>query len=163
MDILKDAETWIAVAFIVLIGLFIYLKLPQKAGAALDERAAKIAKELGDAKRLREEAQALLNEYTAKRQDAEREARAIVEQAQKDAQAFAEEARRKLEETIERRMAGAQQKIAQAETQAVKDVRAAATELAVGAATRLLREEVKKGKGAALIDKSIAELKDRLN
>lgn len=163
MEFLQEVETWITVAFLALIGIFIYLKLPQKAAAALDERAAKIGKELDEAKKLREEAQALLSEYASKRQENEREARAIVEQAQKDADTFAAEMKRKLQETLERRLASAQQKIAQAEAQAVKDLRAAATDLAMTAAQRILREEVKGGKGSALIDQSIAELKEKLN
>ena len=163
MDFLQHAETWVAVAFLLLIALFIYMGLPKKAAELLDERATRIAKELSAAQKLREEAQTLLAEYAAKRQEAETEAKAIVEQARRDAEAYAEEARRKLHETIERRTAAAQQKIAQAEAQAVKEVRSAVTDLAVTAAERLIKDELKGTAGAKLVDQSIADLKDRLN
>lgn len=163
MEFLNHAETWIAVAFVLLIALFIYMGVPKKAAELLDERAARIAKELSAAQKLREEAQALLAEYAAKRQEAETEAKNIVEQARRDAEAYGEEARRKLHETIERRTATAQQKIAQAEAQAVKEVRAAVTDLAVSAAERLIKDELKGTAGAKLVDQSIADLKDRLN
>ena len=163
MEFLHHAETWIAVAFVLLIGLFIYMRVPAKAAEILDERAAKIARELAEAQKLREEAQALLNEYAAKRREAETEAQSIVEQARRDAEAYAADARRKLSESIERRTASAQQKIAQAEVQAVKEVRSAVTDLAVSAAERLIKDQLKGPAGAKIVDQSIADLKDRLN
>jgi len=88
---------------------------------------------------------------------------AIVEQARREAEAYAAEARSKLKEMIERRSASARQKIAQAETAALKDVRAAAAEMAVAMAARVLKDELKGEPGRRLIDRSIADLRDKLN
>lgn len=160
---LATPEFWVLVSFVLFMGLLVYLKVPGKVAAMLDDRAARISKELDEARKLREEAQALLAEYERKRRDAESEAEAIIVQAREEAEAFAAETRRKLTDTVERRGRQAEDKIAQAEAQAIKEVRAAAAELAIAAATRLIAEEVKGAKAAKLVDASIAALKDRLH
>ena len=60
IDWLKEPELWVGLGFLVVIGIFLYQRVPAFVTAALDTRAAKIAKELDEAKRLREEAAALL-------------------------------------------------------------------------------------------------------
>jgi F-type H+-transporting ATPase subunit b len=157
------AETWVAVAFVLFVALLIYLKVPAKVVAMLDERAARIAKELAEAKRLREEAQALLDEYRKKRVQAEKDAEDIVALARKEAEAYAHETHVKLSEMLERRTRQAEQKIAQAEQQAVKDVRTAATDVAIAAATELLGVAAEGGKGNKLIEDSIDAVKSRLS
>src|SRR5436189_3980100 len=112
---LHQAETWVAVAFVLFVALGIYLKVPAMLAKMLDERADKIGKELAEAKKLREEAQALLAEYQKKRTEAEKDAAKIVAQAKVEAEAYSVETLKKLAETIERRTKQAAQKIAQAE------------------------------------------------
>ena len=158
-----EAETWVAVAFVLFIGLGIYLKVPAMLAKMLDERADKIGKELAEAKKLREEAQALLAEYQKKRAEAEKDAANIVAQAKLEAESYSVETRKKLEETIERRTKQAAQKIAQAEAAAIKEVRTTATEAAIAAASKLVGEAVQGAKGTKLIDESIAAVKSRLN
>lgn len=160
---LREPETWVAVAFVLFVGLGIYLKVPAMLAKMLDERADKIGKELAEAKKLREEAQALLAEYQKKRAEAEKDAANIVAQAKIEAEVYSVETRKKLAETIERRTKQAAQKIAQAEAAAIKEVRTTATEAAIAAASRLVGEAVQGTKGAKLIDDSIAAVKSRLN
>ena len=158
-----EAETWVAVAFVLFIGLGIYLKVPAMLAKMLDERADKIGKELAEAKKLREEAQTLLAEYQKKRAEAEKDAANIVAQAKLEAESYSVETRKKLEETIERRTKQAAQKIAQAEAAAIKEVRTTATEAAIAAASKLVGEAVQGAKGTKIIDESIAAVKSRLN
>jgi F-type H+-transporting ATPase subunit b len=163
MELFHNPEFWVAVAFLLLIGVFIYLKVPAKIIQLLDERAAAIAKSLAEGEKLKLEAENLLNEYQKKRREAEREAGEIVAQARREAEAYATETREKLNELLQRRAAAAQQKIAQAEAAALKEVRSAAAELAVSLATETLKEQLKGEQGARLIDRSIEDLKDKLN
>src|SRR5690606_32779890 len=81
------------VALLLFFGLLIYLKVPQQIAGMLDSRSQAIAKELHEARRLREEAEALLADYETKRAAAETEAQAIVEAAKEQAAAVAEETR----------------------------------------------------------------------
>jgi F-type H+-transporting ATPase subunit b len=158
-----EAETWVAVAFLLFLALGLYLKVPAMVAKMLDERAGKISNELAEARKLREEAQALLAEYQRKRVDAEIDAANIVKQAKIEAEAYAAEARGKLTETLARRTKQAEQKIAQAEAAAMKDVRNAATDAAIAAAGKLMGETAKGPKGVKLIDASITAVKGRLN
>jgi F-type H+-transporting ATPase subunit b len=160
---LATPEFWVLVSFVLFVGLLVYLKVPHRLAKALDERAERISKELDEARKLRDEAQALLAEYERKRRDAEKEAEAIIIQAREEAEAFAAETRHKLTETVERRGRLAEEKIAQAEAQAIKEVRAAAAELAIAAATRMIAEQVQGAKADQLVDSSIAALKGRLH
>jgi F-type H+-transporting ATPase subunit b len=160
---LHQAETWVAVAFVLFIALGLYLKVPAMLAKMLDERADKISKELAEARKLREEAQALLVEYQKKRAEAEKDAANIVAQAKVEAESYGVETRKKLAETIERRTKQAAQKIAQAEAAAIKEVRTTATEAAIAAASKLVGEAVQGAKGGKLIDESIAAVKSRLN
>jgi F-type H+-transporting ATPase subunit b len=158
-----DATFFAFVALMIFLGIVLKMGVPKKLGSALDDRANRIAKDLDDAARLRSEAEALLAEYKQKRTDAEMEARGIVDQARREAEALADETRKKLADMLERRTKQAEQKIAQAEAAAIKDVRSQATDAAVAAATKLVREAAKGTKGASLIAESIAAVKTRLN
>ena len=163
MGFFGHAESWVLVSFILFIALLVYLKVPGMIARSLDERSAKIAKELDEARKLREEAAKLLEEFKQKQVSAEADAKAIVARAKTEAEEYAAEARRKLGEALDRRTRQAEQKIAQAEASAVKDVRNATTELAIAAAGRLIAETSKGPKGAEMIASSIEAVKNRLN
>lgn len=158
-----DATFFALVALLIFLGIVIYVGAFRKIGDGLDNRAARIQKELEDAMNLRKEAETLLNEYKQKRLEAEKEAQSIIAQAKADADEYAAETRRKLSESIERRTRQAEQKIAQAEANAVKDVRSAVAEIAVAAAASLTAGQVKAGKAGDLVADSIAAVKAKLN
>lgn len=158
-----DATFWAFIALVIFLGIVIYLKVPGTLGSALDKRAAKIASDLEDARRLREEAQQLLAEYQRKRKEAEQEAASIVEAAKAEATQLVEEARQKTEEFVRRRSAMAEEKIAQAERDAVNDVRATAVDIATEAARKLLELKVDAKAGADLFKSSLNDLKAKLN
>jgi len=157
------AEFWVAIAFGVFLLILLYFKVPSQVAKLLDDRAEVIRKELDEARRLREEAQNLLADYQKKHRNVGQEAEAILELARREAEAFAQETRASLKDALERRTQQAEDKIARAEAQAVDDVRAAAIELAVAAAEKILREKAAGAGGGSLIDQSIRELKGRLN
>jgi F-type H+-transporting ATPase subunit b len=163
MEFFGHAESWVLVSFILFLALLAYLKVPAMVGKMLDDRAAKIASELDEARKLREEAAALLEEYKAKRIAAEKEAADIVAGAHADAQAQAAETRRKMADAIERRSKQAEQKIAMAEAAAVKDVRGAAVDLAISSATSQVAAQAKGKGGEGLVAQSIGAVKSRLN
>ena len=160
---LSQPDFWVGVSFILFIVLLVYLKVPGMVAKSLDERAGAIQNELDEAKRLREEAQAVLADYERKKIEAEADAEKIIAQAKREAEIYGEEARLKMQEQIERRGRLAEQKIVLAEAAAIKDVRAAAANLAVEAASRVLVAEVKGATAAGLIDESIAAVRKQLN
>jgi F-type H+-transporting ATPase subunit b len=162
MEFFRHPENWVLVSFILFLALLAYLKVPAMLAKMLDERAAKISKELAEAKRLRHEAEVLLAEYKKKRSDAEAEAKDIIAAAKTEAEAYAEESAKKLKDALARRQAQAEQKIALAEAAAIKDVRAAAADLAMSAAAALLKDGAKGKTGEKLVAESIAAVRTRL-
>jgi F-type H+-transporting ATPase subunit b len=163
MNATQWATFWVFAALVVFLGALVYLKVPGMAVAALDKRAEKIKAELEEARRLREEAEALLREYQRKRGEAESEAAAIVDQAKREAEALGQEARARIEDYVVRRTKAVEARIAQAETQAVAEVRSRAIDVATAAASRILAEEAKGQKGDELVARSIDALRKNLN
>ena len=158
-----EPETWVAIAFIILMVVFAYLGVHRTVLTALDHRSERIKAELDDARRLRDEAAKLLAEYKARRASAEREAEEIIAGARADAERIAAEAKTKMEDFVARRTKTAESKIALAEAQAVADVRAAAADAAVTAATTILSQSVKGQVADDLLAKGIAEVRQKLN
>jgi F-type H+-transporting ATPase subunit b len=158
-----DAEFFVAVSFFIFVGILAYVGAHRKVTEALDHRRDRIKAELEEAQRLREEAQGLLAHYQKKRQEAETEAAAILTNAKADAERMAQEAEVKMNEFIARRTKMAETKIAQAEAQAMADVRSAAADAAVTAAERILKDTAKGKIADDLLTSSIENLKTKLN
>lgn len=158
-----DPTFWVAIAFVLFFILVIWKKLPGLIGQSLDERAEKIKAQLEEARALKEEAQTLLAQYQRKHRDAKKDAEAMLKLAKEEAEIFGKEAEVALETAIRRHTRGTEEKIAQAEAQAVKEVKAAAAEAAVKAASAVLGENLKAGKHKKLIDDAIKDLDKRLN
>lgn len=158
-----EAEFWVAVAFVILMGVFGYFGVHRTLLKALDNRRDRIQKELDDARRLKEEAVKLVEEYRTRRASAEREAQDIITNAKADAERIAAEAKAKMEDFVARRTKTAESKIAQAESQAIADVRAAAAEAAVTAASSIMTQSVKGSVADDLIAKGIQDVRSKLN
>ena len=156
-------ETWVAIAFVILLVLFAYLGIHKTVLTALDHRSQRIKAELDDAKRLKEEAAKLLGEYQTRRASAEREAEEIIANAKAEAERIATEAKAKMEDFVARRTKTAESKIALAEAQALADVRSAAANAAVEAASTILSKSVKGSVADDLLAKGIAEVRAKLN
>ena len=159
----EDTALWVSLAFIVVMGLFAYLGVHKTVAKSLDARAQKIADELDQARRMREEAQELLAQYQRRQREAEDEAQSIIDQAKKDAQRMAVESRDKINEQIERRAKAAEDKIARAESQALAEVRQQTADLAVTAAETIIKDRVDAGAQSALIEKAIDELRAKMH
>jgi F-type H+-transporting ATPase subunit b len=159
----SEPEFWVAVAFLILMGVFAYFGVHRTVLRTLDHRSERIKAELDDARRLKEEAAKLLAEYEARRASAEREAEDIIANARAEAERIAAEAKVKMEDFVARRTKTAESKIALAEAQALADVRAAAADAAVAAASTILSQSVKGLVADELLAKGIAEVRKKLN
>jgi F-type H+-transporting ATPase subunit b len=159
----EDATFWVLIALILFIGLVVYLRAPQMITRALDKRAQDIKTELDEARKLREEAQSVLADYQRKAREAEQEAEEIIDAARREATAYAAEAVERTDEYVARRTRIAEQKIAQAETVALQEVRSLSTDLAIAAAERILMSKVKGAEAEKLISEAISEARKRLH
>jgi len=163
MHFLMEAETWVAIAFVIFLGILAYVGVHRTILDTLDKRSARIKAELDEARQLRDEAVKLLAEYKNKKGEAEREAEAIIASAKADAERMAAEADTKLQDFVARRTKMAETKIAQAEAQAVADVRAAAAEAAVAAAEKVLAKAATGKVAETLVSQGIADVQKKLN
>jgi F-type H+-transporting ATPase subunit b len=163
MELLRDPEFWVGIGTLIFLGLLLWKRVPALVASSLDARAAAIAKELEDARRLRAEAEALLTEYRNRRAEAEQEASSIVAEAKAEAERFAAESRSAISAQIARRGRQAEEKIAQAEAQAISDVRALAADAAIAAAERLIAARLDDNQSADLVKRSLGEIPSKLN
>ena len=157
---LYQAEFWVAVAFVIFIAL-VYKPALKAIGGMLDDRARRIKADLDEARRLREEAERLIADYRKKQSEGAGEAEAIIARARDEALRLKSEGEANLDAAFKRREKAALEKIAQAEAQAMAEVRNEAVDIAVAAARRILTEGLDAERGAALIGQSIQELGQR--
>jgi F-type H+-transporting ATPase subunit b len=163
LESLKETENWVAIGFLCFLGLLVYLGVHRKLIDAIDARQTRIRSELDDARRLREEAQALLTAFERKGREAATEAEAIIAGAKAEAERLAAEAKTRTEEFVARRTKMAEAKIAQAEAQAVADVRSAAADAAVAAAQKILVTAAKGKVAEDLLNRGIEDVKQKFN
>ena len=159
---------WLDNSFFAMLGLVIFVVLiiaigvPGIIAKMLDGKIKQIEDDISEAKRLREEAAALLVEYEQKRAAAEQEAEGIVTAAKAEAERLTAEAQSSLADLVTRRTKNVEDKIAQAEAQAIAEVRARSADIAIEAARTVLSDEMNK-KGGKVIDAAIADVAGRLN
>lgn len=155
-------ETWVGVAFFIVVG-FAWKPVGRAITAGLDLRRDKIKARLEEAERLREDAEAMIETYLRKQDEAFAEAEEIIAHARAEAQRLAEQAARDLEVTLKLREKAALQRIAQAEAEAVREVRDFAVDVAMSAARKVLAESLSPTQANALVDQTIQQLSGRLH
>jgi len=157
-----DNTFWAFIALLIFLAIVVVLKVPGMITRVLDDRIRKIEADLEQARRLREEAQELLAEYERKRKAAETEAEEIVANARDEAERMTAEAEVALQDLVARRTKAVEDKIAQAEAQALAEVRARSADIAIEAARLMLADQARE-QGDTLVDQSIQDVGSRLN
>jgi F-type H+-transporting ATPase subunit b len=160
---MPEAETWVAIGFVIFLGVLAYMGAHRRVIDGIDRRQARIKAELEEAVRLREEAQAVLAEFERKAREAENEAASIIAGAEAEAERLATEAKARMEDFVVRRTKMAEAKIAQAEAQALADVRAAAADTAVAAAEKILSAAAKGKVAEDMLARGIEDVKKKFN
>jgi len=156
-------DFWVAVSFIAFIGLLLYFKVFAMIAQALDNRAADIRRQLDEARRLREEAQAILDDYKRKQRDAEKEAADIIALARRETDNHAREAKASFEEMLKRRTKLAEDKIARAQAQVIDEVRNKAIDVAIAASERIVAQKMTPEKSKSLLDEGLKIVHTKLN
>ncbi len=161
-SLLFSAEFWVAVAFFLFLAAAVYWRVHHYIASALDAHARKVAEELEQARRLKEEAEAALAAARELERKSHEQVDAIVAQAESDAAAMAREAEEALAGLVSRREAAAEVRIAQARDTAIKELRSAATSTAIRAVEHVLRDELKGEKAQAFTASALDEVTRRL-
>jgi F-type H+-transporting ATPase subunit b len=163
MQFIYEPEFWVAVSFFIFIGVLVYFGVHMKVVSALDARALLISKELEEARRLREEAENVLADYRRKLGDVVTEVDNITALATTEAKTLAAETRQSLKEYFDRRIKLAEEKIARAEMEAVREFRSDAVDAAIAAAQNLIAAKLTPDRAKKLVSESIKALKSKLN
>ena len=160
---LANTDLVVLVAFLVFLAVLVYFRVPTMVMGMLDKRAEGIRSELDEARAIREEAQSVLASYERRQKDVQAQADRIVTQAREEARAAADQAKRDLETSIERRLAAADDQIAQARADAVRDVRNEAIRVATAAAAEVAAKALNDDEANRLIDRSIEQVGQKLH
>ena len=160
---LSNTDFIVLLAFLLFIGVLVYFKVPGLVAGKLDARAVSIRSDLDEARRIREEAQALLASYERKQKDAQAQADRIVTQAREEAERAGEEAKQDIKASIARRLQAAEEQIKSAEARAIRDVRNEAITVATAAARQVIAKQMTAEQGDALIDSAIEQVGSKLH
>ncbi len=153
----EDPRSWVAIAFVIFFVLF-GRKIWAALTGMLDQRAAAIQAELDEARRLRQEAEAMLKDAATRRQAALADAQRLLEGAKAEAERVTKAAAAEAEASSKRREQMALDRIAAAEKAAVDEVRMTAADIATRAAASVIGNTLSPTTSTALVDQAIAGL-----
>ncbi len=160
---LNNTDFVVLVAFLLFVGVLLYLGVPKLVTKKLDERSASIRTEIDEARALQEEAKTILASYERKRKEMAAHSKAIVAQAKAEAEAAAEQAKADLKETIARRLLAAKDQIKSAQDAAVREIKDKAVAVAVAAASDVIAKGMAAKDANALIDAAIKDVGAKLH
>ena len=162
MEVLQSTDFWVVISFSTFF-ILVFWKARGALTGAIDGRINRIREEIATAERLKEEATAKLAELRRAQRDAGEQATAIVEAAKAETKSMKKDQDARFKEAMARREQQAMDKIAQAEANAMAEVRNKAVDIAIAATTAVLVEKMAGADGDASIDKAIAALPGKLH
>ena len=157
-----NAEFFVAISFIIFVGLILILRLPRRILNVLDERSLNIQKELEQARSIREEAQIILAKEKKKLEEADVEIVNLLKNAEEHTKIFKANAEKSLSEDIERKKKQSELKIKQVESDAIKEVKLKATELSLEIAKAYIKQNFDSKMSSKIFEESIKDLKKNL-
>ena len=154
-----DATFWVAVSFIIFVGVLFYFKVPQKIFIALDDSINKIKKDIEEAEKLKEEAKNVLSDYEAKLDKSKVEIDIMMKNAQKDSDKIVIKINDQFHKIFENRKKMAEEKIKQMKLQAKKDIKNYSVEVAIIALEKIIKNSIDKKKLDKIYISSVDEAK----
>ena len=144
---------WLLITFGILYLLMVYVALP-RIGSVIEARAARIAKDLATADKLRRETEEAIAAYEQALAEARQKAHAIIEQGRDKLKAETAAERARLDGDLAKRGAEAEARIGAAKAKAMKDVNTVAADVAADIVRRLIgvapaKAEIDKAVGTA--------------
>ena len=154
-----DATFWVAVSFVLFIGVLLYFKVPQKIFTTLDESINKIKKDIEEAEKLKEEAKHILSDYETKLDKSKVEIDLMIKNAQKETENNIIKTNDKFHKIFENRKKMAEEKIKQMKLQATKDIKNYSVEVAIIALKKIIKNSIDKKKLDKIYVSSVNEAK----
>ncbi len=157
-----DATFWVAVSFILFIGLLVYFKIPKKVNEILNKLITDIKNEIDESEKLRNEAKILLDNSQAKLDGASNETKKIIDQAKKDSEKLVIEMNEKFHKSAEIKKKLAETKISQMKDAAIKEIKDISIRIAVNSVKKIITKSVDKNKLETIFEKDLEEAKTEL-
>ena len=157
-----DATFWVAIAFFIFFGGLIYLKVPQKVSASLNEKIDIIKKELKEAEKLKNEAKSLLSDYENKLDKSKKESKLIIETAKKENEKNILEKTNKFHQLVENKKISTQTKISQMKENALKEIKNISIKISIESVENIIKNSIDKNKLDKLYTNSLDEIKKSL-
>jgi len=157
-----DATFWVAISFVLFIGLLVYFKIPQKVNEILNQLISNIKNEIDESEKLRNEAKTLLDSSQTKLDAANNEARKITDQAKKDSEKLVIEINEKFHRSAEIKKKLAEMKITQMKETAIKEIKDTSIKIAVDSVKKIISTSVDKNKLDTIFEKDLEEAKTEL-
>jgi len=154
-----DATFWVAVSFVIFVGIIFYFKVPQKVGESLDESIKKIKEEVNNAEKLKDEAKNILSEYESKVSKSKEEIKNLIQNAEDQAEKNIIKMNKEFHHIIENRKKTAEEKIKQMKMQAIKDVKNSSVDIAIRSIEKIIKNSIDKKKLDKIYISSIDEAK----
>ena len=154
-----DATFWVAVSFVLFVGVLIYFKVPQKIFTTLDESINKIKKDIEEAEKLKEEAKNILSDYEAKLDKSKVEIDLMIKNAKKESENNIIKTNDQFHKIFENRKKMAEEKIKQMKLQATKDIKNYSVEVAIIALEKIIKNSIDKKKLDKIYVSSVNEAK----
>ena len=157
-----DATFWVAVSFIIFIGILIYYKIPQMVNEQLNKMIFDIKNEIEESEKLRTESKTLLDNAQNKLDLANSESKKIIDQVKKDSEKLVIEMNEKFHKSSEIKKILAKTKISQMKEAALKDIKDTSVKIAVASVKKIISTSVDKSKLDALFQKNLEDTKTAL-
>ena len=154
-----DATFWVAVSFLIFVGIIIYLKVPQKIDGSLNESIKKIKESLDNAEKIKDDAKNILSEYESKISQSKEEIENLISSAKNQAEKDMIKTNEDFHKIIENRKRSAEEKIKQMKLQAVKDVKNLSVDIALSSVEKIIKNSIDKKKLDKIYISSIEEAK----
>ena len=157
-----DSTFWVAVSFIIFLGVLIYFKVPQKLNEILNKLILDIKNEIDESEKLRTEAKILLDNAQKKLDTAKSVSKEILEQAKKDSDNMIIELNDKFHKSSEIKKNLAENKISQMKEAAIKEIKDTSIKIAVDSVKKIITTSIDKSKLDALFQKDLDKTKEEL-
>ena len=157
-----DATFWVAISFVLFIGLLVYFKIPQKVNEILNQLILNIKNEIDESEKLRNEAKTLLDSSQKKLDSANNEAHKITDQAKKDSENLVIEINEKFHKSAEIKKKLAEVKISQMKEAALKEIKDKSIKIAVDSVKKIISTSVDKNKLDTIFEKDLEKAKAEL-
>ena len=154
-----DATFWVAVSFLIFVGVIFYFKVPQKIDDSLNESIKKIKESLDDAEKLKDEAKNILSQYDSKVSKSKEEIKNLITDAKNQAEQNIIKTNEEFHKVIENRKKSAEEKIKQMKVQAIKDVKNSSVDIAISSVEKIIKNSIDKKKLDKIYISSIEEAK----